>query len=221
MGGSPADVVHIRADRFEIPSGIPEFLVRIGADVRVSVLEAGDYELGGRTVVERKSVGDLHASVIAGRLWGQMGALRRSARYPFLLVEGRDLDVGPISPRAIRGICLAAQRLGIRLLRSVDGSDSALWLFLLAAQCQRRERRRDRPIEAQRPQPATATRAAEAMLTAVPGVSTVSARALLAHFGSVAAVVAADPAEWLTVTGIGPGRARPRGRAQRPLHPLS
>jgi len=42
----------------------------------------------------------------------------------------------------------------------------------------------------------------------VPGISTTSARALLERFGSVAAVVTADPAEWLTVPGIGPERAR-------------
>ena len=42
----------------------------------------------------------------------------------------------------------------------------------------------------------------------MPGISTSSARALLERFGTVAAVVAAGPAEWLTVPGIGPERAR-------------
>ena len=40
------------------------------------------------------------------------------------------------------------------------------------------------------------------------GISTTSARALLERFGSVAGVVAADPAGWLSVPGIGPERAR-------------
>jgi len=207
VDGSPT-VLRIGVDQFEIPSGIPEQLERMGADVRVSLLAVGDYEVGSGTVVERKSVGDLHASVLAGRLWGQIGALRRGARYPFLLVEGPDLDRGPIPPRSIRGICLAAQRLGIRLLRSVDVADSVQWLFLLAGQCQRRGRPRDRPRAAQRPQHQTPMEAAEAMLTAVPGLSTVSARALLARFGSVAAVVAAEPGDWLAVPGIGLERAR-------------
>lgn len=47
-----------------------------------------------------------------------------------------------------------------------------------------------------------------AVLASVPGISTSSARALLDRFGSVAAVVAADQTEWLTVAGIGPERAR-------------
>ena len=54
----------------------------------------------------------------------------------------------------------------------------------------------------------TGVETAEALLAAVPGISTACARALLERFGSVAAVVAADPAEWLAVPGIGPERAR-------------
>jgi ERCC4-type nuclease len=201
-------VLRIGVDRFEISSGIPARLERLGADVRLTMLAAGDYDVGGETIVERKSVGDLHASVLAGRFWRQIGVLRRSARYPFLLVEGHNLDSGPIQPRSIRGVCLSAQRLGVRLLRSVDVADSALWLFLLARHCQRRGRPRDRPIAAQRPQPPTPMEAAEAMLAAVLGLSAVSARALLTRFGSVADVVAAGPQDWLEVPGIGPERAK-------------
>lgn len=50
--------------------------------------------------------------------------------------------------------------------------------------------------------------AAEAMLAAVPGISTASARTLLQHFGTVAAVVGASPPELMTVPGIGRKRAQ-------------
>jgi ERCC4-type nuclease len=65
----------------------------------------------------------------------------------------------------------------------------------------------DRPRYAQQPQPAPAA-AAEAMLAAVPGISTVRARALLSHFGGVAEVVAAGEEAWREVPGIGPTRAK-------------
>ena len=64
------------------------------------------------------------------------------------------------------------------------------------------------PRRQRRPRPKPGDETAEALLAAVPGISTTSARALLERFGSVAEVVAADPAEWLTVPGIGPERAR-------------
>jgi ERCC4-type nuclease len=45
------------------------------------------------------------------------------------------------------------------------------------------------------------------MLASVPGISRVSAEALLSHFGTLAAVLQADPSEWQEVNGIGPTRA--------------
>ena len=97
---------------------------------------------------------------------------------------------------------------GIALLRSGSQRDSALWIYRLAVRCQQVEPAAERPAYAQRPRPKAGEETAEALLAAVPGISTTSARALLERFGSVAAVVTADPAEWLTVPGIGPERAR-------------
>ncbi len=85
--------------------------------------------------------------------------------------------------------------------------DSALWIHRLAVRCQETKPAAERPAYAQRPRPKPGEETAEALLAAVPGISTSSARALLERFGSVAGVIAADPAEWLAVPGIGPERA--------------
>lgn len=97
---------------------------------------------------------------------------------------------------------------GIALLRSGYQRDSALWIHRLAIRCQEVEPAAARPAYAQRPRPQSGEETAEAVLASVPGISTSSARAVLDRFGSVAAVVAADQTEWLTVAGIGPERAR-------------
>jgi ERCC4-type nuclease len=151
---------------------------------------------------------DLHAAVLKGRLWPQLGKLRAACSFPYLLVEGTDIDRGPLHYNAVRGACLAAIDQGIALLRTGYQRDSALWIHRLAVRCQVTEPAAERPAYAQRPRPTPGTDAAEALLAAVPGISTASARALLERFGSVAAVVAADPTDWLTVPGIGPERAR-------------
>jgi ERCC4-type nuclease len=197
----------VAADVHERASGVPDLLERLGATVEVVSLAAGDYAIGASVVVERKSMPDLHDTVRRGRFWRQMEKLRRSCRYPFLLVEGPDLDDGPIGPKAIRGICVAAITHAIRLIRTVDRPDSALWLYTLAVR-EGRSAGRDRPVYSQRPRPTSTSEAAEAVLAAVPGISAVSARALLAHFGSVSAVTAANPSAWLEGRGIGPDRAR-------------
>lgn len=158
-------------------------------------------------MVERKTVRGMHLAIVGGTFWPQLGRLRKSAHVPYLLVEGWDLDNGPLSPSAVRGACLVLGDLGITVLRSVDASDSARWLYRLA---KRRELApsRQRPAYAQRPKAQKGSPAAEAMLAAVPGISSVSARALLNRFGTVAAVLSAKPTDWEAVAGIGPQRAK-------------
>ena len=185
------------------PASIRRELAQAGADVVAERLPVGDYRMS-EALVERKSVRDLHLTLAAGRLWGQLGRLRAAARASYLLVEGPSLDNGPITPAAIRGALLAAGENGVTVVRSESTSDTALWLYRIACRAARPRGRRDRPLYAQRPKPLTA----EAVLAAIPDISTVTARALLAHFGSIAAVVKATDAELSDVDGIGPVRAR-------------
>jgi DNA excision repair protein ERCC-4 len=197
----------IRVDVHERPSGIADRLEALGAEVDVRALQAGDYEVGRGTLVERKQVPDLHLSLAEGRFWAQLGDLRGASRWAYLLVEGPDLEAGPLRGSSIRGACLAVMEQRIRLIRAFDREESALWLYRLAMRCQRRRRKIDRPAYAQVPKAVTSEQAAEGMLAAVPGISTVLARALLARFGSIDAVVAATPEEWQKVRGIGAHRA--------------
>jgi ERCC4-type nuclease len=208
MSRSKSAPVKIIVDVHERQSGIAETLRELGADVEIASLPAGDYAVGANTLVERKRVLDLHAAVLKGRLWPQLGKLRAACTFPYLLIEGTDIDRGPLHHNAIRGACLAVIDQGVALLRSGYQRDSALWIHRLAVRCQETEPAADRPAYAQRPRPKPGNETAEAFLAAVPGISTGTARALLERFGSVADVVAAGPDEWLTVPGIGPERVR-------------
>ena len=195
-------------DVHERQSRVAETLTELGAQIETASLPAGDYAVGAHTLVERKRVADLHGAVLKGRLWPQLAKLRAACPFPYLLVEGTDIDRGPLHHNAVRGACLAVIDQGIALLRSGYQRDSALWIHRLAVRCQEIEPAAERPASAQRPRPKPGGDTAEALLAAVPGISTTSARALLDRFGSVAAVVNADPANWLGVPGIGPERAR-------------
>ena len=206
--GRATPPVRIIVDVHEEQSGIPALLRELGAEVEIASLPAGDYAVGVDTLVERKRVLDLHAAVMKGRLWPQLGKLRAACAFPYLLVEGTHLDRGPLHPNAIRGVCLAVIDEGIALLRSMVQADSAQWIHRLAVRCQRVELPADRPAYAQRPKASVGQDVAEAMLAAVPGISTSTARALLERFGSVAGVVAAGPEEWRAVPGVGPERVR-------------
>lgn len=191
----------ITADVFEEGSGVPSSLQRLGVQVMVEPLPAGDYRIDGGVLVERKTVADLHGSLARGRLWSQVGRVRDVAVLPFLFVEGDDLDNGPRHPNAIRGCLLAIADLGIAVVRTRDPEDTALWLHRLAI---RQERRRSSSRRAQRQlRPAPGVTA----LAGIPGISDATARALLDRFGTVERLLAAGPERWAEVDGIGRVRA--------------
>ena len=194
--------ISIVADVREKESRIFEALRSLDVRVERERLPVADY-VAGAALVERKGVRDLHLAIINGRFWPQVGRLSRTTSRPYLLVEGADLDGGGLSTASVRGALLAVTELGIGVIRSNDPADSALWLKILANRPQRR--RKVTRAYAQRP---TASESAEAMLAAVPGISTVTAQALLDRFGSVAAVLDANPEEWLSIRGVGPKRMR-------------
>jgi ERCC4-type nuclease len=204
--GDPGTVVI--ADVFEQASGVPAALLRLGARVVVEPLPAGDYRIGEEIWIERKTVADLHGSLGRGRLWAQLGRLRDAAAYPYLLVEGVDLDAGPRHPNAIRGALLAVADAGVTLLWSQDPDDTALWTHRLALRHARRSAAPTRPYA---PTPQTRTTPMLdprlGLLSAVPGISTGTAQALLDEFGSIERLVAAGPDQWAHVDGIGTIRA--------------
>jgi ERCC4-type nuclease len=200
-------MVVVACDIHERWSTVPARLRGLGVAVEMTTLAAGDYLIGRTAVVERKRVDDLHGSVIRGRFWSQIGRLRVGPLDPYLLIEGPDIDDGPLSPTAVRGCVIAAINLGVRLLRSTDAADSALWLQRLVVRHGERPPRRDRPLFTQRPK-ARPPSAPEAILAAVPGISHQSAGALLERFGSVRGVLDAGPDAWRGVKGIGAVRAR-------------
>ncbi len=193
-------VVSVVVDVHE-PTAIARELDRLGAEVRVDRLKVADYR-APCVLVERKTVRDLHLTLATGRLWGQLGRLRAAGGRPFLLVEGPSLDAGPISPAAIRGALLAVGENGVTVVRSETKSDTALWLYRIASRATRPSR--DRPVYAQRAKEPTA----EAVLAAIPDISTITARALLSHFGNVDAIVNATDVDLTDVQGIGPVRAQ-------------
>lgn len=189
------------ADVFEEGSGVPASLQRLGAQVVVEPLSAGDYRISGGALVERKTVADLHGSLGRGRLWSQIGRIRDEAALPFLFVEGADIDDGPCHPNAIRGCLLAVADLGVAIVRSSDPADTAQWLHRLAVR-QERRRRGSTPASGRRLE-----RPGLSMLRGVAGISDTTAHALLERFGSIERLLAAGQDEWAKVNGVGSVRA--------------
>lgn len=158
--------------------------------------------LSDRLVVERKTGADLAASIKDRRLFEQIDRLGAAYEAVVLIVEGKPIHIGRGSWEGALARVLAS---GVALLLTGGPGETAAWL----ARLYRLEGKG--PSEARgRPQPRRPTAdlalVAEDVLSCLPGISTVGAQRLLAHFGSLAAVFAADEAELRRVAGIGPVR---------------
>jgi ERCC4-type nuclease len=196
-------------DTYEREGRLVDALHSLGVRCVRERLLVGDYRTGD-AVVERKTVNDLHQSIIRRRFWRQIYRLRRDRSRPYLLVEGQSLDAGPLPAASVRGALIAVTELDVGLIRSEDQEDSARWLALLAARPYRRRRAASIHTNG-----LASRNVAEGMLAAIPGISVVSARTLLREFGSIANLAAADPKSWLSLPGIGPARA---GSLEKALH---
>jgi DNA excision repair protein ERCC-4 len=201
----------ILVDHREVRSGVPAALEAAGIAVRPQQLPAGDYVLSDRLVVERKTGTDLAASIKSRRLFEQIERLTAAFAAVVLLVEGEPIHIAEASWKGALGRALGT---GVAVLRTADQGETASWL----ARLYRQEGAAPSPARA-RPQPRRPVEdlavVAEDVLTCLPGVSTVGAQRLLAHFGSLAAVFTADERELRRVAGIGPVRGQALARLFR------
>lgn len=199
--------LRILCDVHERASGVPDELVRLGLDVEVQALWAGDYVLAELALIERKTVRDLHLTVIRGRFWLQMAKLRRAGGWPYLLIEGGTPYDGPLSAEAVRGLLLSVSDLGITVITSREAGETASWIRRIF---ERRvdARTNNRIPYAQRPKRAALVAPPERALSAAAGVSTVTAKAVLARFGCLRNVLLAEPTDLMSVPGVGPAKAR-------------
>src|SRR5947209_8668762 len=204
------DPIHIRVDTQEQRSGIPALLAAM-PQVRIEVtpLLMGDYDVGGdpRRVFERKTGSDFLSSLVQGRLFAQLTALRKSRFAPILLLEGDPLRVShsQMRPESIRGaLTYITAILRVPILPSLGPEDSAQLVYAAAKQCQ---------IGHTTPGPAAGRRRASLaeqqmqIVLSLPGVGRATARAVCARFRSLHDLLNADAATLATVPGVGPSRA--------------
>src|SRR3954451_7887813 len=198
-------------DHGERRSGVPAALERLGIDLHGARLPAGDYVLSDRLVVERKGPTDLAASIKDRRLFEQLGRLAEAYPSVVLIVEGDPIH---IHEAAWQGALGRALTLGASVLRTTDVLDTAEWIARLY-RLEGKPASRPRGVPRVRRPTEDDLQTAEDVLRCLPGISTVGAGRLLAHFGSLERVFAARRDELLQVRGIGPVRARALDRLFR------
>lgn len=175
-------------------------------DVRVRRLPAGDYLIAGAVAVERKTHADFATSLLDGRLFPQAAALAHGPHRPLILLEGSPPERVPdVHPHALEGaIASLAVMWRLPVLQAQDPEDSLRLFRFIAAQTERaaptvltRFGRKPKRIASRKLY----------VLQGLPGVGPALAGRLLARFGSVERVMAANATALMQTDGVGPAKA--------------
>lgn len=198
--GSQATTIVI--DDRETSSKVVEVLSNLEALIRLERLPHGDYAIGDRILIERKTARDFVDTLINRDLLGQLKEMADAATKPVLIIEGGDLFVQrDIHPNAIRGVLAAITiDLSISILYTKDEQETAQMIFVLARREDgERGERKVHPHKSYHSQ----KEEQEYIISSFPEIGMKNARLLLAHFGSVQAIVNASLEELVAVRGIG------------------
>jgi Fanconi anemia group M protein len=189
-------------DDRETSSKVVEVLSSLGAAIRLERLAYGDYAIGDRILVERKTARDFVDTLVNRDLLGQVKAMADAAIRPVLIIEGGELYTQrDIHPNAIRGVLAALSiDMGVSILFSRDEQDTAQLLMVIAGREEGdRGERKVHPHKTHR----SVREDQEYIVSAFPVIGMKNARLLLAHFGSIQGIANASLEELVAVKGIG------------------
>lgn len=201
---SGSEGIQIIVDSRELPTAVPRELTRLNVKITSESLEVGDYIISEDVAVERKESGDFVQSLIDGRLFTQLIALKSTYTKPVLIIEGEQIiGLRAVNPASIYGaLASIAIRLQIPILWTRNAEETANMLYRLARfeQLEEKKTLRTRAPEAGGSDAETL----EYILAGFPGVDTVISRALLTEFGTLEKIFNATAKELQKVKGVGP-----------------
>ncbi|MDC0357372.1 helix-hairpin-helix domain-containing protein [Oligoflexia bacterium] len=185
-----------------------------GEDLEISYkqLSAGDIWINGLGI-ERKTVRDFFLTLREGRLFKQLGGLKRTYSRQLLLIEGRGirrhLDKEPWFGLYLR-ITAGWQ---IPIIHTQDSAETALCIVRICKQDA------VAPAGPMRPRPRISAYGIGSvgmrMLLEIPGIGPKHASAVLSHFKRLDVIFSATPKELLEIHGIGKKRAEAILRANK------
>jgi ERCC4-type nuclease len=203
-----SDLLHqIGVDHSESRSSLLDAVRRSGMfEVRMVHLAIGDYLIDDQVLIERKTVGDLRASLVDGRLFPQVARLAHSSHRSLLLIEGPTPTAAPdVHPHSIEGALVSiAAMWRLPVLHACDPEQSVRLLRFLADQVRGQHERTLRRFD-RKPKRLASRRLF--LLQGLPGVGPALAHRLLCHFGSIEHIFTADAAALAKVRGIGEKKA--------------
>ena len=199
--------LRIVIDERERKSGIPDLLKSIGMSIEMKTLPIGDYIVAPETIVERKSMRDLMASVFDGRLFDQCSRLKEHFAHPIVLMEGNVDEIEEITENPLifyGALSKIALDFKIPLIPTPNANHTAKLLVSLCSQLDSskgpylKKIKKSSDLEKQQ----------LSLLCGLPGVGEKFAVRMLERFGTPLKVFSATTAELAKIEGLGDVRAK-------------
>jgi ERCC4-type nuclease len=171
--------------------------------VSVETLDRGDFLINGQWIFERKTISDLCASLVDGRLFKQALQLMQSEAHPVVILEGssRDMESSGVRRESVQGALITLSVFfGLPVLRSLDPQETVQLMRYTAGQGSRLA---EGGVQRFGYRPKGKKARQLFVLQGLPNIGRKRAEALLSRFGSIEAVMSADEDELAGVEGIG------------------
>ncbi len=199
--------LRIIVDDREQKSGIPNLLKSVGLNVEMKTLPIGDYIVAPETVIERKSIRDLLASVFDGRLFDQCSRLKENFEHPIILMEGNVDEIEEITDNPLifyGALSTVVIDFKIPVIPTPSASHTAK---LLVSMCSRKDIPKG-PFLKKIKKSSDLEKQQLTTLCSLPGVGGKFAVRMLEKFGTPLRVFTATTSELSKVEGLGEARAK-------------
>ncbi|MCV0401787.1 MAG: heavy metal resistance protein CzcA [Nitrosopumilus sp.] len=199
--------LRIIVDERERKSGIPDLLKSVGLNLEMKTLPIGDYIVAPETIVERKSIRDLMASVFDGRLFDQCARLKEHFEHPIVLMEGNVDEIEEITENPLifyGAISTVVLDFKIPVIPTPSAAHTAK---LLVSMCSRKDTPKG-PYLKKIKKSSDLERQQLSSLCSLPGIGEKFAVRMLEKFGTPLKVFTATTADLAKVEGLGEARAK-------------
>ena len=199
--------LRIIVDERERKSGIPDLLKSVGLNLEMKTLPIGDYIVAPETIVERKSIRDLMASVFDGRLFDQCSRLKEHFEHPVVLMEGNVDEIEEITENPLifyGAISTVVLDFKIPVIPTPSAAHTAK---LLVSMCSRKDTPKG-PYLKKIKKSSDLEKQQLSVLCSLPGIGEKFAVRMLEKFGTPLKVFSATTAELAKVEGLGDARAK-------------
>ena len=202
--------ITLKIDYREQRSGIVSEIEKITKQFNCEIMQLpiGDYLIGDKIIIERKTIADFLASVKNGRIFQQAYRMANSPCSSILILEGEKPppETTKMKRAAIQGVLLhLTVVLNIPVIRSRDIKETAWLINQIAEQYQNVQKPKNKFVifRSTNFKVKKQQRLKLQLLQNISGIGTIKALALLRSFGSIEKISNADINSLSKVYGIG------------------